>query len=52
MAPFQILGMEWLYSVFGRQNRVILFLCLVLESERTGQFYPVFGSRVQLRYKI
>jgi hypothetical protein len=31
MVPFQILSMEWLYYVFGNQNRATLFLCLVLE---------------------
>jgi hypothetical protein len=33
MTPFQILRIEWLYSMFGKKNGVALNFCLVGKCE-------------------
>jgi hypothetical protein len=35
-----------------RKERSCSIFCLVLESERMGRFYPLFGSREEIRHKI
>jgi hypothetical protein len=47
VAQFQILGMEWLHSMFGKQNIVILFFAWFKSESRMERLRRLFGSRVK-----
>jgi hypothetical protein len=47
VAPFQILGMRQLCSMFGKQNGVILLFAWFKSESRTEGLRPLFGSRVK-----